>query len=99
MFVLILSFRPVKVRMAAQYLLDLSLTDVRMVSVLASTRAAAAVWVARRMLEVDPTKKVWTATLAYYTSKSETSLRPVIERYAKSLLKAEHYKFQVGVYI
>ena len=83
--------------MAAEYLLDVSLTDVKMVSVLPSTRAAAAVWVARRMLEVDPTKEVWTATLAYYTSKSETSLRPVIELYAKSLLKADQLKFKVGV--
>ena len=84
-------------RLAAEYLLDVSLTDVKMVSVLPSTRAAAAVWVARRMLEVDPTKKVWTATLAYYTSKSEISLRPVIELYAKSLLKADQLKFKVGV--
>ena len=83
-------------RRAAAYLLDLSLTDYKMVSVLPSSRAAAAVWVARRMFHKDPAFTTWPPTMVYYTSMNETTVRPVTCHLVQSLLHAEKSKLQVG---
>jgi hypothetical protein len=78
----------------SQYLLDLSLTDTHFVAFLPSIMAASAMYLSRKLTEVDDP---WNSSLAYYSRYSEKDLLSCTKAYSKALLKARTCKFQVNI--
>ena len=75
----------------SQYLLDLSLTSAHFVVFLPSIMAASAMYLFRKLTEVDDP---WNSSLAYNKRYSEKDLLSCTKSYSKALLKAPTCKFQ-----
>ena len=75
----------------SQYLLDLSLTGAHFVVFLPSIMAASAMYLSRKLTEVDDP---WNSSLAYYSRYFEKDLLSCTKAYSKALLKAPTCKFQ-----
>ena len=78
----------------SQYLLDLSLTGAHFVAFRPSIMAASAMYLSRKLTEVDDP---WNLSLAYYSRYSEKDLLSCTKAYSKALLKAPTCKFQVNI--
>lgn len=76
----------------SQYLLDLSLTGAHFTAFQPSLMAASAMYVARKLVDVN---EAWNPTLAYYSRYSEKDLTACTKAYSKVLLKVASCKFQV----
>lgn len=76
----------------SQYLLDLSLTEARFTVYQSSIMAASAMYLSRKLTDIDDP---WNPTLAYYSRYSEKDLAACTKAYSKSLLKLPTSKFQV----
>lgn len=75
----------------SQYLLDLSLTEARFTVYQSSIMAASAMYLSRKLTDIDDP---WNPTLAYYSRYSEKDLAACTKAYSKSLLKLPTSKFQ-----
>ncbi len=80
-----------------KYIIELSLTDMKLLKYPPSTIAAGSVYIARRMTERNP---LWTSTLEYYTTLSEADvhvaaqdINNVIKKAGRSTLKAIRKKY------
>lgn len=78
----------------AIYLLQLGLTDARFSAILPSKRAAAAFWLARKLL-LPASVETWNRSLSWYTTYSENEILPVFSMVAKMCVKAPEARFQV----
>ena len=79
----------------SRYIIDLAIHDFQCVEYLPSLRAAAAIYLARRILKKCRPEDAWTGELCYYSSYEENDLYGCIQSFSKLLLKAEKSKFQV----
>lgn len=77
----------------ARYLLDLSITNVTMVTALPSMKAASALYLARLLL-LDSVPG-WTPDLTYYTTYTTDQLMDWTNELISLLVKAPDSKFQV----
>lgn len=75
----------------SQYLLDLSLTGAHFTAYQPSLMAASAMYLARKLVDVN---EAWNPTLAYYSRYSEKELAACTRAYSKVLLKVGTCKFQ-----
>eukprot|EP00047_Mylnosiga_fluctuans_P020827 m.96813 g.96813 ORF g.96813 m.96813 type:complete len:367 (-) comp8646_c0_seq1:168-1268(-) len=69
----------------AKYLLELKMVSYSMVAFKPSETAAAATWIARRILDSSAT---WTPTLEYYSGYSETAIAPCVRALQRELVTA-----------
>ena len=75
-----------------QYLLDLSLSDMASVEFPASMKAAAAVYISKKILEEEDS--VWTPTLQYYSSYTESQLEACVDRMTRQLARVKKVRYQ-----
>ena len=76
----------------SKYILELCLMDYSQLAVCASMSSAAALHLSLLLLE--PSTRVWSPSLEYYSGYSSTMLMPLVKRMAAVLVNAEGHRLQ-----